>query len=90
VSPALDGCEDPVNPDRRMESRRAGTRAVVTQCHLHLDHDGDHAQRSDDGEDDKATLEKIHLIRWCRFWWHRKPLPMEKAADLSRQRDWNI
>jgi hypothetical protein len=32
VSPASDGCEEPVNPDRRMESRRAGAGAVVTQC----------------------------------------------------------
>jgi hypothetical protein len=58
--------------------------------HLHPDHDSDHAQRSHDGKDDKATLEKIHLIRWRGFWWHRKPLPMEKVVDQLRQRDWNI
>jgi hypothetical protein len=31
VSPASDGYEEPVNPDRRMESRSASC-AVVTQC----------------------------------------------------------
>jgi hypothetical protein len=32
VSPASDGCEEPVNPDRRMEGRRVGAGAVVAQC----------------------------------------------------------
>jgi len=29
--------------------------------HQHPDHDSDHAQRSHDGEGDKATLHKAHL-----------------------------
>jgi hypothetical protein len=67
VSPASDGCEEPVNPDRRMESRRAGAGGRRYSMHLHPDRDSDHAQRSHDAEGDKATLEKIHLIRWCGF-----------------------
>ena len=33
--------------------------------HQRPDHDSDHAQRSHDGEDDKATLEKIHPDTPC-------------------------
>jgi hypothetical protein len=43
--------------------------AVATapdSMHQHPDYDSDHAQRSHDGEGDKATLEKIHLIRPVR------------------------
>ena len=38
----------------------------------------------------KQRSKKIHLIRWCGFWRHRKPLPLKKAADQLHQRDWNI
>jgi hypothetical protein len=34
VSPASDGCEEPVNPDRRMESRRTGVLAAWLNLRL--------------------------------------------------------
>jgi hypothetical protein len=90
VSPASDGCEEPVNPDRRMESRRAGAGAVVTQCTFIQITTAITPKDPMTVRTTKQRSKKIHLIRWCGFWRHRKPLPLKKAADQLRQRDWNI
>jgi len=45
---------------RRVLTARPGP---LGSMHQHPDHDSDHAQRSHDGEGDKATLERIHLRR---------------------------
>jgi len=47
------------------QARRVLTARPVPlgSMHQHPDHDSDHAQRSHDGEGDKATLERIHLRR---------------------------
>jgi hypothetical protein len=47
--------------------------------HHHPDHDTDHAQRSHEGEADKATFEKIHLIHGAGPIW---------LGGLTRLRAW--